>query len=228
MDGDARTQRLGGTLLAIGGIGFLLAGALHPQAANATSFDAAMVSMLSSPRWPAAHWTAAVTGVVLAWALSLLIDGGWGRDSLVARAGARLAILATLFMTVEWAVELAAHAALGGYAGGRPVPMATLVDAMQGVGWPALGLGFALLAVGAAASAPRWVRALGAAGGVAIGLAGLLAQALHILQAGVLFLGGHLLALWMVWAGVRLARTAREPATCPPPASLRSPAAPPS
>jgi hypothetical protein len=28
-----------------------------------------------------------------------------------------------------------------------------------------------------------------------------------MIQAGVLFLGGHLLALWMIWAGIRAARS---------------------
>jgi len=206
MDGEIRTGRIGGPLLAAGGVGFFLAGALHPQPIGATTFHDAMVTMLSNPRWPAAHWTALVTGVVMAWAVWLLVDGGWVRGSIAALAGARLAILATLFMSVQWAVEIAARGGLDAYAQGQVVPMAMLVEAMQGVGWPALGVGFALLALCVPASAPRWVAILGAVGAVAIGLGGLLTEAFHIPQAGVLFLGGHLLALWMVWAGVRATR----------------------
>jgi hypothetical protein len=77
---------------------------------------------------------------------------------------------------------------------------------MQGVGWPALGVGFGLLAAFSRGATPRWVAIAGTIGAVSLALAGVLAQALHLTQAGVLFLGGHLLALWMVWAGIRLAR----------------------
>ena len=206
MRAGIRTSGLGGWLLAIGGVGFFLAGALHPQPNGASGFHEAMVSMLANPRWPAAHWTALVSGLLLVWALWLLVDGGWMADSLGALAGARLATIATLFMSVEWSVELAARAGTAAYARGESVPMASLVDAMQAVGWPALGAGFALLAACARGATPRWLSIVGAVGAVALGLAGLLAQGLHIVQAGVLFLGGHLLSLWMVWAGVRLTR----------------------
>ena len=209
MDGGIRTGHVGGPLLVAGGVGFFLAGALHPQPIGATTFHEAMVVMLSNPRWPAAHWTALVTGLVVTWAVWLLVDGGWVRGSIAALAGARLAILATLFMSVQWAVEIAARGGLEAYSQGQVVPMASLVEALQGIGWPALGLGFALLAVCVPASAPRWVRILGAVGAVAIGLGGLLTEAFHIPQAGTLFLGGHLLAFWMVWAGVRATRAGR-------------------
>lgn len=206
-------RRLGGLLLAVGGTGFLVGGLLHPQPAGAETFHDAMVSMLSDPLWPAAHWTELVAGLILVWALSLLVDGGWTSGSVVALAGARLAMIGTLFMSVQWAVEIAARDALHAFSTGEEVPMATLVDAMQGVGWPALGLGFALLALGVPASAPRIVAIAGAAGAISIGLAGFLAQALHFLWAGVLFIGGHLLALWMIWAGARaFVRSSRIPA----------------
>lgn len=206
MDDRIRTGRIGGPLLVVGGVGFSLAGVLHPQPIGATQYHEAMLAMLSNPRWPAAHWTALVTGIVVTWAVWLLVDGGWVRGSIAALAGARLAILATLFMCVEWAAEIAARGGLEAYAQGQVVPMASLVEATQGVGWPAFGLGFALLAVCIPASAPRWVAILGAVGAVMIGLGGLLAGAFQLPQAGALFLGGHLLALWMVWAGVRATR----------------------
>jgi hypothetical protein len=204
MDGQTYgARRLGGLLLAVGGVGFLLGGALHPIPRNAETFHDAMVSMLSNPLWPAAHWIELVAGLVLVWALLLLVDSGWANGSVGALAGARLATVGTLFMSVQWAVEIAARSALDAYTGGAAVPIASLIDAMQAVGWPALGFGFALLAASVPASAPRLVVILGAAGAVALGLAGLLAQGLHIVQAGVLFPGGHLLALWMIWAGIR-------------------------
>ena len=206
-----RSERsLGGTLLAAGGVGFFLAGALHPQPGSDTEgMRAAMTSMLSHPHWPLSHWIGLVTGLLLAWGLWTLLDTGWAGRSAAGRAGARLAVLATLFMSVQWAVEIAARGALAAYSGGAPAPIVDLIDAMQAVGWPTLGLGFAMLAVGVREAAPRWLGLLGAIGAAAVGLAGLLAQGLHLLEAGVLFLGGNLLAVWMVWAGVRTVRSER-------------------
>ncbi len=205
----ARSSRIGGLLLAVGGAGFFAAGVLHPQPpADINGFREAMTSMLAHRLWPLAHWTALITGLVLIWALWLLVDDGWTESSATARAGARLAIISGGFMSVQWAVEIAARSALEGYSTGEAAPIIDLIDAMQAVGWPAFALGFGLLAAGTPASAPRWVEILGMVGAAALGLAGLLAQGLHILQAGVLFLGGHLLAFWMIWAGVRLARRA--------------------
>ncbi|HUF20046.1 MAG TPA: hypothetical protein VMP00_04765 [Burkholderiales bacterium] len=53
-------RRLGGLLLAVGGVGSLVAGGLHPSPRGVETFHDAMVSMLSNPFWPAAHWTALV------------------------------------------------------------------------------------------------------------------------------------------------------------------------
>lgn len=201
------TGRLGGLLLATGGVGFFLAGMLHPQpGSDARGFHDAMASMLAHSFWPAAHWIALVTGMILAWAVWLLADDGWADGSTTARAGAPLAILATLFMTVQWAVEIAARGDLEAYITNQGAAVMVLIDAMQAIGWPALGLGFGMLAIGVTASAPRLVRALGMTGAAGVGLAGLLAQGLHLLEAGPLFMAGSLLALWMVWAGVRAAR----------------------
>ena len=211
MEGMTRgSSAMGGLLLAAGGVGFLLAGILHPTPSrDVTVFRDAMVSMLSHTMWPLAHWVALITGVVLAWAVGLLVDAGWTERSVAGRAGARLAIIATVFMTVQWAVEIAARGALDAYAKGEAAPLVDLIDAMQAVGWPALALGFGLMAFGVPGSAPRWVETLAIGGAAALGLAGVLAQALHVLWAGVLFMGGHLLALWMMWAGIRAARSSR-------------------
>lgn len=209
MAGRIGTGRMGGWLLAAGGVGLFAAGALHPQGSRGAGFHEAMRGMLASPRWPAAHWTALISGFVVAWALWLLVDSGWAADSIVVHAGARLAQIATMFMTVQWAVEIAARREAADYARGGATAVIALVDAMQGAGWPAFGIGFAILALGARASAPRWVAMLGALGAIALGAAGLFAQALHMPRAGVLFLGGQLLPIWMIWAGVRAAIRSR-------------------
>lgn len=207
MEREIQSGRAGGLLLALGGVGFFLSGMLHPQPhPGADEFRDAMASMLSHPLWSWAHWIALTTGLLLTWAVWVLVDSGVLAGSVAARVGARLAIISTLFMSVQWAVEIAARGALEAYSAGEPTPMVDLIDVMQATGWPALGLGFGLLAAGSRGAAPRWVAALGVLGAAAVGLAGLLAQGLHILEAGVLFLGGNLLALWMVWAGVRAIR----------------------
>ena len=206
-DSRTRSGRIGGLLLAAGGVGFFAAGVLHPQPASGLNeFRDAMTSMLAHPLWPLAHWVALVTGLLLAVAVWLLVDDGWTDQSVAGRAGARIAIISTLFMSVQWAVEIAARGALEGYSRGEAAPMVDLIDAMQAVGWPALALGFGLLAAGVPGATPRWLAVMSMIGAVALALAGLLAQGLHILRAGVLFLGGHLVALWMVWAGIRVAR----------------------
>ena len=212
---ERRASGPGGLLLVVSGVGFFLAGALHPQpAAGTEGMHAAMTSMLSHPLWPLAHWSALVTGLVLTWGLWVMLDAGWTDGSPMGRAGARLALVGTMFMSVQWAVEIAARGALEAYGAGERVPIVDLIDVMQAVGWPALGLGFGLLAAGLREATPRWLGIAAVVGAAAVGLAGLLAQGLHILQAGVLFLGGNLLALWLVWAGVRVMRD--RPATSGP------------
>lgn len=208
MEDMSRLRRLGGVLLALAGVPFLLAGILHPHG-KGSSFEEAAASMLQSSTWSAAHWLGLVALVVVVWAVWLLVDAGWTRGSAVAQAGARLTILSGPFMAVQMAAEIGARQSADAYAAGRPAPLVDLLKAMQVIGWPALGLGFALLALGVTHSAPRLVSVLAAAGGVAVGLAGILVMGLHILPAAPLFAGTNLLAPWMIWAGVRAARPDR-------------------
>jgi hypothetical protein len=84
--------------------------------------------------------------------------------------------------------------------------MGALVEAMQTVGWPAFMLGFVVLIAGLPASAPAAVRLAGVLGATAMGLGGFLTEGLHVLAAGPLFIGGNLLALWLVWVGVAVLR----------------------
>jgi len=195
-------QRLQGTLLTIGGIGFFVAGVLHPSGQPGQSFDAAIASMLRNPMWPVTHWCALVSAFVLALALLLLLER---RESAAMLVGIRLGIVATMFMAVEFAVELAARADAARFAGGESPSMVALIDAMQAVGFPALGLAFILVATGTRWT-PRWVAALAVIGSVALATGGLVVQGMHVVALGPVFLVGNLLPVWMVWAGVRLAR----------------------
>lgn len=206
MEDTSQLKRLGGVLLALAGVPFLLAGILHPHGEG--SFEEATAAMLHGATWPVAHWLGLIAMIVVVWAMWLLVDAGWTRGSAVAQAGARLTILSGVFMAVQMAAEIGAgHSA---DAAGRAAPLIDLIEAMQVVGWPALGLGFALLALGATHSAPRPVSVLAAVGGLAVGLAGILVMGLHIVPAAPLFAGTNLLVPWIVWAGLRAARGERS------------------
>ncbi|MDQ4054673.1 MAG: hypothetical protein M3237_18530 [Actinomycetota bacterium] len=208
MDTTRRMQTYGGALLAVTGVPFLMAGLLHPHG-DGSSFEAGTASMLQGATWSMAHWFGLVAMVLLVWAVWLLVDSGWTRRSAMAHAGARLTILAGLFMAVQMAAEVGAGESVHDYAAGRPAPLVDLLEAMQVVGWPALGLGFALLALGATHAAPRPVSLLAAVGGIAAGLGGILVMGLHILAAAPLFAGTSALVPWIVWSGVRAARRER-------------------
>jgi hypothetical protein len=220
VDDTHRIQTYGGTLLAATGVPFLMAGLLHPHG-EGSSFEAGTASMLQGATWSVAHWFGLVAMVLLVWAVWLLVDSGWTRGSAMAHAGARLTILAGSFMAVQMAAEIGAGGSAHAYAAGRPAPLVDLLEAMQVVGWPALGLGFALLALGATHAAPLPVSILAAVGGIAAGLGGVLVMGLHILPAAPLFAGTNALVPWIVWSGVRAARRERgSPEDIPPRVAL--------
>jgi hypothetical protein len=194
-------RRLGALCFALGGLAFVLVGVLHPHVDGPTDYHVVIATMLQAPIWITAHKIATATGLLIATALWLLIDADFGRESLWSDCGSRLALVAMLFMTMEFSVEAAAKSSTG---------LLALVDQMQSIGWPAFGLGFALVAAGARNAAPLAVRCIGAAGAAAMGLAGILVVGLHILYLEPLFAGGGLLGVWMVWAGVRTATSASQ------------------
>jgi hypothetical protein len=204
-----RLRRFGGALLALAGVPFLLAGMLHPHG-EGSSFEEGTASMLKGSTWSVAHWFGLVSMIVVVWAVWLLVDAGWTRDSAVGHAGARLTILSGTFMAVQMAAEIGAGRYADTYAAGQPAPLIDLLEAMQVVGWPAFGVGIALLALGVTHSAPRPVAVLAAIGGVAAGLGGVVVMGFHVLSAAPLFAGTNLLVPWVVWAGMRVARGERE------------------
>ena len=91
------------------------------------------------------------------------------------------------------------------FATGEATPIISLVDAMQTVGWPAFALAFVLLASGTRWT-PRWVGIIGVIGAIAVGIGGLVVQGLHIVALAPVFAVGNALAIWMIWAGIHLAR----------------------
>ena len=196
--------RLGGVVLVFSGIAGIVAGVTHPQGGVGHDYHQVVASMLGSAQWPVAHWVALVYAICTAWSLWLLLDGGWIRDHPVAWAGARLATIAGLFMAIEFAVELASRVEAGAYAAGQPASLVALVEPMQAVGWPALGLGYGLLALGAPISAPLVVRLVGAAGGAAFAVGGVLVEGFHLASFGPLFAVGGLSFFWLIWSGARI------------------------
>lgn len=197
--------RFAGAILAVAGVLGLLAGALHPQGGLSHDYHEVVATMLGSAQWPLAHWVALVYSIGATWALWLLLDGGWMSESPVAWAGARLATVAGLFMAVQFAVELASRVEAGAYAAGQPASLVSLVEPMQAVGWPALGIGYALLALGSRASAPLLIRAVGALGATALAVGGVLVEGFRLSTFGPVFAVGALTFIWLIWAGAKLA-----------------------
>lgn len=206
MEDIVRLRRAAGGGLVAGAVGFAVAGMLHPGS-TADSLREATIAMAMEPTWAVAHWAALVTMLLLAGSVWILVDAGVTRASAVAQAGARLSILAGLFMAVQSAAEVAAPSALDALVAGEDAPLVTLIESMQAVGWPALSLGLILLVVGCGrALAPRPIVGLAVAGATAMAVGGILVEGLGIVAAGPLFQLGGLEALWLLWAGLRLVR----------------------
>jgi hypothetical protein len=199
-------RRFAGAGLVAGGIGFALAGALHPGSSE-DSLREATIAMLQDPVWPVPHWIGLGTMMLLTWAVWLLVDSGAVAESAVGHAGGRLTVVAGLFMAVQSALEVAAPSELDALVAGDPAPLTELVEVMQAVGWPAFAAGWILLAVGCGRRlAPRPVVALAVAGAAVLGVAGILVEGFGVVAAGPLFQLGGLLVVWLLWAGVRLVR----------------------
>jgi len=193
-------EPLPGILLATGGLCFFTAGVLHPAGHQGQDFKTAIVSMLSDKMWPAAHLCALVSAFFIAWSLFLLLD----KTEKTAASAIRLGIISTVFMAIEFSVELAARTEVSRIATDGASPLLSLVDAMQAVGWPFFALAFVLLAVSTHWS-PLWVRVAGVLGACALAVGGLVVQGLHVLALGPVFIVGNALAFWMIWAGIHIA-----------------------
>jgi hypothetical protein len=207
-DGPISMRLVGGIALVVGGVVSLLAGLLHPTGGS-SDFRQAIVNMLTDPSWPASHWLALTSMLIIVVALWVLADDGWTGTSVVARLGARLAMVSGFFMMVEFAVEYAARSSAAPFASGIPVAGVQLAEPMQAVGWPALNAGIILLVLGLPKLAPLPIRLLAIAGSALMGVAGVLTMGLHIAAAGPLFIGGAPESIWWVWIGVRTALAAR-------------------
>lgn len=216
MENTSDLRRIVGVGLVAGAVGFGLSGALHPSS-SAGSFREATIDILQQPIWPLPHWIGLVTMLLLATTVWLLADAGVTRGSATAHVGARLLVVAGLFMAVQAAAEIMAPTEVEALIAGDPAPLTGLLEVMQTAGWPAFSTGWILLAVGCGRRlAPRFVIALNVAGAAAMGVAGLLVEGFGIVAAAPLFQLGGLQVIWLLWAGIRLARgRGTDPAPTP-------------
>jgi hypothetical protein len=192
-------------LLVIRGLLFFIAGAIHPAGHQEQDFKMAIVSMLSDKMWPIAHWSALLSAFIIAWSLFLLLD----QTKKTAADAIRLGIISTIFMAMEFCVELAAPTEVSRVATDGKSSLLSLIDVMQAAGWPFFALAFILLAINTRWT-PVWVRVAGVIGACALAIGGLVVQGLHVVALGPVFIFGNALAFWMVWAGIRIAVTSRN------------------
>ena len=209
---EQTVRRAAGAVFGAGGVALFVTGLLHPQG-DRGGYHKTIAVFLHDPSWPVAHWLGLVSIIPVACALWVLVDTGWTRQSAVAWFGGRLLLVALFFMSVEFAVELTSEHAADAYAAGHVVPLVDLVEPMQTVGFPALGLGLAALALGLRGAAPRWLAILAALGATVTSVGAVLVEGFHLATFGPAFAGLALPTLWMAWAGVRLAVT--KPAALP-------------
>ena len=198
-------QPFTGVLLAIGGIGFFLAGALHPAGHRGQDFKMAIVSMLSDKMWPVAHWCALVSAFIVAWSLFQLLD----KTKKTTASAIQLGIISSVFMAMQFSVELASQSEVTKIATDGTSPLLSLIDVMQAVGWPFFALAFILLIVSTRWT-PVWVRILGVIGASALAIGGLVVQGLHVVALGPVFIIGNALPVWMIWAGIHLTAYTRK------------------
>jgi hypothetical protein len=206
MESITGIRRLAGGGLMVGAAGFALSGVLHPTS-SAEPVRAARIEILQDANWAYPHWIALVTMLLLAVTAWLLVDAGVTRGSTAAHVGGRITVLASLVMAVQGAAEVAAPSSLDALVADEPAPLVDLISTVQAVGWPAFAAGWILVAVGCGRRlAPRPVVALAVAGAAALALGGVLVEGLGVVPAAPLFSFGGLVALWLLWAGVRLVR----------------------
>lgn len=195
-------KKFAGFLFLGGGVGLFFAGLLHPHGQPGQDFHTVVSSMISNPMWETTHKIALVSAMMIVCSLSLLAGEAGSRAGL---ACVRLGISATLFIAIDFAVEVAARTDAARYANGEPSAIIALVDALQTVGWPVFAASFIGLAVSTRLT-PLWLSVVGMIGAAALGVGGLVVQGFHVAALAPVFIAGDLLPIWMVGAGVQLMR----------------------
>jgi hypothetical protein len=206
-----KLRSFAGVVLALGGVFYFLTGIIHPNPKGGVSstFHQAVIDFLQSSRWPISGWMSMVAFILILWGIWMLLDSGLGESSSLIQAGGRLCLISGVFMIVQSAATIAAVDGASAFASGQPVPMVSFFGDLQAVGWPAFTLGLVLIMLGMTLI-NKIVKILGVIGAAAMGVGGILNEGFHINAAGPLFMGGVLVALWFVWAGIQLSRSANK------------------
>lgn len=208
------------------GISMFLAGFLHPHDGGADTHLKAYATMAANDNWEVAHWFMLIGFLLLAVTFSLFVDTPRLTRFPTITAVSRIAMLGALFMAIQSIPHLLVSTEEAQLADGVSAPLYAMTRWMEAVGLPLFGLaaaGVALAGIQGRALCGRWLAIIGIIGSLAYGFAGLLADGFQVANAAVLFQVGALMSVWLVWSGIRLARTALAGASVRQPAASMTP-----
>ena len=199
-----------GLLMAAGGM-------MHPQADADGGYEEALAGMFDASAWTVSHALVLAGLIVLALSAAGLARGAAREWTPAARTAVRAVAVAAGLAVVEAVPHLLASSEAGALRGGDATPLTDVHAVLQVLSTPALGLSVAALAVLSArdrllTNGPI-AAAVAVTGGLAYALAGPLMAVTQDPALSPLFAGSAGLAVWLVLAGARTARTAGARAT---------------
>ena len=210
--GESRAVTFSAGLFAIAAaIALLVSGVLHPDAGDAGLHREAYLTMASGANWDIAHWMLLIGFLLMSVTFALIMDVPRLAAHKMLMGLSRVAMLASLFMTVHGIPHLLVSSELEQLASGGSAPLYEFTRWTEAVGLPFFGLAVAAVALTGMrerALSGRSIAILGAVGAIIFGVAGLLTAGFEIGAADVLFPLSALISLWLAWSGVRLIRTA--------------------
>ena len=210
--GESRAVTVSAGLSAIAGAAaLLLSGVLHPDAGDTGIHREAYLTMASGANWDIAHWMLVIGFLLTSVTFALIMDVPRLAKRRMLMGFTRVAMLASLFMTVHGIPHLLVASELEPLASGGPAPLYEFTRWTEAVGLPFFGLAVAAVALAGMrerALSGRWMALVGAVGAIVFGVAGLLTAGFEVGGADVLFPLSGLISLWLAWSGVRLIRTA--------------------
>jgi hypothetical protein len=192
-------------------IAMFLSGILHPDAGNADSHREAYHTMASGANWDIAHWMLLIGFLLISVTLALIVEVPRLAAHRLLMAFSRVAMIASLFMTIHGIPHLLVASERDQLASGGPAPLYEFTRWTEAVGLPFFGLAIAAVALAGMrekALSGRSIAILGAIGALVFGTAGLLTAGFAIGAADVLFPLSALISLWLSWWGVGLVRCA--------------------
>lgn len=229
--GESRAVTFSAGLFAVAAaIALLLSGVLHPDAGDADTHREAYHTMASGANWDIAHWMLLIGFLLMSVTFALFMDVPRLAERRMLMGFTRVAMLASLFMTVHGIPHLLVASELEQLASGASAPLYEFTRWTEAVGLPFFGVAVAAVALTGMrerALSGRSIAILGAIGAIVFGTAGLLTAGFAIGAADVLFPLSALISLWLSWCGVGLIRCALTQTTrhdVPNEATSREPA----